>query len=189
MVSSPEKPFLVDTRGYPPYLPPIRIKGFFWKRKSCTQCNARLEMSWDYCPYCFRAYAPQSAAKPSRTQALKLARAQEGVTYLGWVVPIVGSQRGELFTLTDQNVIGKDASCTIVLHDEYLSARHIEIVLRDGMWLLRDLGSSNGTLVNDKPVTQHELVDSDFIGIGNSVIKFKCLEHVRRDARMVNMRR
>jgi hypothetical protein len=174
----PKKPrTAMDPHGYPRHLPPIRIKGFFWKRKSCTQCNVRLEMSWDRCPYCWQAFAPRAKAKPSQTQAMKLAQAKEGVKYLGWVVSIIGVQRGELFTLTDQNVIGKDASCTVVLHDEYLSSRHIEIVQRDGMWLLRDLGSSNGTMVNDKSVTQHELVDSDFIGIGNSVIKFKCLEH------------
>jgi pSer/pThr/pTyr-binding forkhead associated (FHA) protein len=40
---------------------------------------------------------------------------------------------------------------------------------------LRDLKSTNGTYVNDKRVEKHELVDSDFVRLGNSVLKFKSL--------------
>ncbi len=41
--------------------------------------------------------------------------------------------------------------------------------------MLRDLKSTNGTYVNDKRVEQHELVDSDFLRLGQVVLKFKSL--------------
>jgi pSer/pThr/pTyr-binding forkhead associated (FHA) protein len=40
---------------------------------------------------------------------------------------------------------------------------------------LRDLGSTNGTYVNDRRVDQHELVDNDFVQFGKSLVKFKTL--------------
>lgn len=156
--------------------PPIKIKGFwFWKRRFCTQCLARLDKTWDCCPYCAQRYA----AKPppsSRTAAFDISALQtpEG-QLMGWLVAINGPHRGELFTLSPKTVIGLDSTCDIVLQNRYLSNRHAEVVARNGVWVITDLGSTNGTMVNDKPIMTHELIDNDFIGFGDCTLRFKCL--------------
>lgn len=156
----------------PVHNPPIKIKGFwFWKRKLCTQCYARLLMDWDCCPYCLQNYAPKPAAPAPPPGAAT----PDGRWLLGWLVPLDGVQRGELFTLAPKTIIGNDPSCTIILHTDYVSKRHAEVAARNGYWVITDLGSANGTMVNDKPITQHELIDNDFIGIGGCTMRFKCI--------------
>jgi hypothetical protein len=99
-----------------------------------------------------------------------------GMTLLGWLVPIKGAQRGELFTLKPQTMIGTDPSqCDVVLTDSYMSSKHATIKAQGGVFILEDLGSTNGTYVNDKKVKTHELVDNDFVKFGQTLVKFKSL--------------
>lgn len=163
--------------------PPIMTKGaLFWKKKICTQCEQVLDKTWDACPWCAEAAAQAAAANapkaPMKTQAFMIAAGGAGAStmqLLGWVVPLQGSQRGELFTLSPHSSIGTDPTCTVVLHDKFMSQKHAEIKAEGGVWVLKDLGSTNGTYVNDKRVEKHELVDNDFIKFGGSLVKFKSL--------------
>ena len=50
-----------------------------------------------------------------------------------------------------------------------------EIKAENGVWVLRDSGSMNGTYVNNRRVDRHELVDNDFIKFGSAMLKFKSL--------------
>jgi hypothetical protein len=140
-----------------------------------------MEKGWDACPYCNAAPAPVAAPMPShgaKTQAFMINDAGTGnssMALLGWLVPVRGPQRGELFTLASESLIGTDPACTVVLLDTFMSSRHCEIRAEGGQWVLKDLGSTNGTFVNDKRVDRHELVDSDFVKVGQSLLKFKCL--------------
>ena len=160
--------------------PPIKKVGWFRRRKICTQCNAELDKTWESCPYCAQAAAaaapaPVAVNKP-KTMAFQLNAATGGsIQLMGWLVPIEGPQRGELFTLAPLSIIGTDPMCQVVLADGYMSSKHAEIKADNGIWVLKDLGSTNGTRVNDKPVDTHELVDNDFIKFGNSLVKFKSL--------------
>ena len=85
------------------------------------------------------------------------------------------SQTGELFTLQPITTIGTDPKCNIVLVDKFMSSKHAEIKAENGMWVLRDSGSTNGTYVNNKRVDRHELVDNDFVKFGSAMLKFKSL--------------
>lgn len=161
--------------------PPIRTTGFWiFKKKFCTQCNTQLDNSWDRCPYCaqiaVQAAAPR-AQGPMKTQAFQMdANGVPGqVQLLGWVVPLSGAQRGQLFTLSPTSTIGNDPACTVVLHDRFMSGKHAEIKAENGIWVLKDLGSTNGTYVNNRRVERHELVDNDFIKFGGAMVKFKSL--------------
>lgn len=69
-------------------------------------------------------------------------------------------------------LIGRSGECHLRLTDADTSRRHAEIVCRDGTCTLRDLGSTNGTEVNGRPVEQHVLRPGDRIGIGASSIVF-----------------
>jgi hypothetical protein len=168
--------------GMPNPNPPVVTKGvWIFKKKFCTQCEQQLDRTWDACPYCAQI-AQQAAVAPAKlqklkTQALVLDQAGNagGQQLLGWLVPLQGAQKGELFTLQPNNLIGTDASCTIVMQDKFMSSRHAEIKAEQGMWILKDVGSTNGTYVNNRRVDRHELVDNDFIKFGSAMVKFKSL--------------
>jgi FHA domain len=160
--------------------PPVITKGFWiFKKKFCSQCEQQLDSSWDQCPYC-QQIAQQVVAAPmtkAKTQAFVVdaSGGPGSLQLLGWIIPLQGSQRGELFTLAPVTSIGTDAKCTVVLHDKFMSSHHAEIKAENGVWVLRDSGSTNGTYVNNRRVDRHELVDNDFIKFGSAMLKFKSL--------------
>lgn len=167
--------------GAPNGSPPIRTSGFwFWKKKHCSQCEQLLDKSWDACPFCAQI-AMQAAAAPAKLQKLKTQAlvldptGTAGIQLLGWLVPLQGPNKGELFTLQPANVIGTTPDCNIMLSDKFMSSKHAEIKAENGMWILRDSGSTNGTYVNNRRVDRHELVDNDFIKFGSAMVKFKSL--------------
>ena len=160
--------------------PPIRTTGFWiFKKKFCTQCSQQLDATWDQCPFCAQAATTAAGtAKPAlKTQAFVLDSGGNpgSMQLLGWIVPLQGPQRGELFTLTPASVVGTEPTCTVCLDDKFMSQKHAEIKAEGGVWVLRDLGSTNGTYVNNRRVDKHELVDNDFIKFGNAMVKFKSL--------------
>jgi hypothetical protein len=62
--------------------------------------------------------------------------------------------------------IGRSSGCHLVLADDTVSRRHAELCAHDGRWLLRDLGSSNGTWVNGRRVIEAEVRPGDLVQLG-----------------------
>ncbi len=62
--------------------------------------------------------------------------------------------------------LGRDANCEIPTDDPSTSRRHARIALTSSGYVIEDLGSKNGTLVNDKPCTPAALRHGDRIQIG-----------------------
>ncbi|MBX3130166.1 MAG: FHA domain-containing protein [Polyangiaceae bacterium] len=78
----------------------------------------------------------------------------------------------ELLLADGTYLLGRDASCHIVLEDSRASRRHARLTVESGMLLLDDLGSLNGVLVNGVRVTeQRALFDGDWITIGGDEIE------------------
>jgi pSer/pThr/pTyr-binding forkhead associated (FHA) protein len=50
-------------------------------------------------------------------------------------------------------LIGRDAHCDIHIEDETASTRHARLAYHHGQWWLEDLGSTNGTQLNDEALT------------------------------------
>ncbi len=69
--------------------------------------------------------------------------------------------------------IGRLAECDVVLRDKGASRKHAQLKLRDGVWTLMDLGSTNGTRLNGQTIQSRELSDGDRITIGTTVIEFR----------------
>ncbi|UQX03630.1 DUF1707 and FHA domain-containing protein [Streptomyces sp. RerS4] len=68
--------------------------------------------------------------------------------------------------------IGRDPGNGLRLSHTTVSRAHAELGLRDGMWILTDLGSTNGTTVNGRRVTGAAVVrDGDQIGFGNMTFR------------------
>lgn len=78
-----------------------------------------------------------------------------------------GTNRGTSWLLSDVPlVIGRSAECDIHIPDELVSRRHCELWIDGDSACIRDLGSSNATLVNGNPITEHRLSAGDEIAIG-----------------------
>jgi hypothetical protein len=73
----------------------------------------------------------------------------------------------------DRMVIGRLHGSEVEIEDPGASRRHAEIRKDGDRFLVVDLGSTNGTLVNDSPVAEHTLEDGDRITIGRTVIEFR----------------
>ena len=70
--------------------------------------------------------------------------------------------------------IGRSRACDVVLDDAGASRRHAEIRPHDEGWTLQDLGSTNGVLVNGRPVAPMQpLRPGDRIEIGSTEITFE----------------
>jgi uncharacterized FlaG/YvyC family protein len=69
--------------------------------------------------------------------------------------------------------IGRRPDNNIVLDDKFVSGRHAVVGFEQGRYYVEDLKSSNGTLLNGKPVHRANLNDGDVIRIGALRIRFK----------------
>jgi pSer/pThr/pTyr-binding forkhead associated (FHA) protein len=57
-----------------------------------------------------------------------------------------------------------------------MSSHHCEVRIEpNGSFKMIDLGSTNGIVVNDKKVREHELVDNDQFRLGRTEFKFKSI--------------
>jgi EmrB/QacA subfamily drug resistance transporter len=86
-----------------------------------------------------------------------------------------GSDQGRMFALGENTVLGRDETAEIVLADPggELSRRHARIGLADGVAIIEDLGSTNGTLLNGERISGPQpLRSGDEIRIGNYVLQF-----------------
>jgi len=70
--------------------------------------------------------------------------------------------------------LGRANDCTVPIRDRYLSRKHAEIIFSSGAWLVRDLGSVNGTMLNGSRLTEPvRLRPGDRIGLGDSEVVFE----------------
>jgi hypothetical protein len=73
----------------------------------------------------------------------------------------------------DVVALGRMSECDIVISDPGASRRHAEIRREDGRFVLTDLGSTNGTQVNESTVSERDLEEGDRITIGHTVLEFR----------------
>ena len=86
---------------------------------------------------------------------------------------IQGRDQGKRFELDAAVVgVGRDATNPIRLHDVEVSRRHAQVVQAEGLFRLVDLGSSNGTFVNEQPIDEHLLTSGDRVQVGRTLLIF-----------------
>ncbi len=71
-----------------------------------------------------------------------------------------------------ETTVGRDESCHVTIPDSSVSHRHARIYHSDGEWYVEDLGSTNGTFVNDRPLTRPIVLrPGDTVSIGRSTLE------------------
>lgn len=87
---------------------------------------------------------------------------------------IAGPHEGNALKLPDAAfTIGRDEEAGFTLEDDAVSRHHIEIRPADeGGWMVIDLDSANGTLVNGEPMDQHLLAEGDVVQLGDTSFTF-----------------
>jgi hypothetical protein len=87
---------------------------------------------------------------------------------------VAGPDPGKVCSLGIENTIGRSAENDVSMPDETVSARHAKISYRKGLWWLEDLGSRNGTLLNQAVVERPAVLSTgDRIDVGQVQLVFE----------------
>jgi serine phosphatase RsbU (regulator of sigma subunit) len=90
------------------------------------------------------------------------------------LVLLQGGQATPFALTEEQNVIGRLPECAIQLQSNMVSRKHAEVAKSDGKFLVRDLGSGNGTFLNGKKVeTPTALKHNDRLKVGPMLFRFE----------------
>lgn len=73
----------------------------------------------------------------------------------------------------DMTLVGRNEDCDVRLDHKSVSKLHCLIVKTDGLLLIRDLGSTNGTRVNGQRVRRAALLPNDNLSIANAKYQVK----------------
>ena len=75
-----------------------------------------------------------------------------------------------------QYIVGRDSEAGFVVSRSSVSRQHARLFTDDGgNWWVEDLNSTNGSYVNERKVSKHDLVDNDLVTLGKTNFKFKSI--------------
>ena len=78
------------------------------------------------------------------------------------------------FRLEEAMQIGRADACHVKLSDTYVSQFHARVFPKDGAWFVEDLGSTNGTFLNQRKVTApSELRGGDKLRMGKTMLELR----------------
>ena len=105
-----------------------------------------------------------TAGSPSRPTGTPKLRVRTGA----------GLRAGAAYDLSQGALLGRGEQADIVLEDSFASSRHARLVPHGDVIVLEDLGSTNGTYLNDEPLRGPQpLHPGDRIRIGDSDFTFE----------------
>ena len=83
----------------------------------------------------------------------------------------LGPNEGKTFALTQpEHMLGRDAPADFIISAPGVSRQHARLFLQEGTYSIEDMNSSNGTYLNQEPLTgSHPLKHGDQIGLGQGV--------------------
>jgi len=165
-----------------------------WRQKrgvaTCPECARPLPPDATICPSCAAAptqLATRSKPPPRESPELSetvLARMNTTEEYLERTItlqerPVLaitrGPRAGEVFELSAlaATSIGRSRANDIQVEDVSVSGQHCRVRPEDGQFVLHDLKSTNGTLVNEKKIVRHVLAEGDVIRLGETSLQFR----------------
>lgn len=110
--------------------------------------------------------APAAAVVAIRPSRLQLQVLETGVSTL---------RAGQIIEVAGGATLGRAEHVQVVIADSTVSAEHARILPLGRAWMVTDLGSTNGTRVNDVPVqAETQLASGDVLALGN--VRLKVIE-------------
>ena len=118
-------------------------------------------------------YGPREK-RPRSERQRKARRGRGRGTPTKVVVLDASGSRVSTHRLSGTLEIGRESSCQIRPEDTYISQQHARIFERNGSWVVEDLGSTNGTYLNQQKVTvPSQISPGDRIRIGKTVLEVR----------------
>jgi hypothetical protein len=163
---------------------------------SCATCGRALLPGQTTCRSCvpppapvsspagLLAAAPGALAPETELSATVLERMNATEEYLERTITLLerpvlavtrGTRAGEVFELSEATAtsIGRSRVNDIQVIDVSVSSQHCRVRLEDGRFVVHDLKSTNGTIVNEKRVSRHVLEEGDVIAIGETAFQYR----------------
>lgn len=116
--------------------------------------------------------AEKERRRQARISARAVSRAESGTGFM----PAIIDEAGEKAYVIDCDtcIIGRSPSCDVRLKYQTVSSEHARVSRSGSAWFIEDLGSSQGTKVNARFVTngRRRLRDGDIIGLGGVIFVF-----------------
>jgi pSer/pThr/pTyr-binding forkhead associated (FHA) protein len=135
----------------------------------CSSCGAVMESSSSD-PTTITFFPAESSDPVDDEVAVE---SLELATEAGSLVVRRGPNAGSRYVLDDHmTTIGRDPGSTIFLDDVTVSRRHAELTNDGGAYVVRDVGSLNGTYVNRARVDEARLANGDELQIGTFKLSF-----------------
>ena len=115
----------------------------------------------------------EAAAKQDKTKDMKAVNGGVGVQ----LTVVAGVQKGQIFRLriADSAVIGRAAGCDLAIADDVeISSQHAVLKNSGGKLTVRDLHSTNGTLINGVPIhNEYPLRNGDLLLLGRTEMRIE----------------
>jgi hypothetical protein len=143
----------------------------------CPECGFQNPEASNYCARC-GAYLRRDEQGETTLSLSPDEIAEDGAVLVeprgpALVVRAGGGRAGETFeTAGLRTLIGRSPDCHVFLDDVTVSRRHAEIVHEDDAYVIRDLGSLNGTFVNRHRIESAVLEADDEVQIGKYRMTF-----------------
>jgi diguanylate cyclase (GGDEF)-like protein len=103
----------------------------------------------------------------------KLLVTEDAAENEAYLVVIYGDELGKRIPIAGGSIeAGRSSTCQIPIDQESVSRRHARIWWTGTGFHVKDLGSTNGTYVNDLLVAEQELHDGDLVKVGRTILKF-----------------
>lgn len=136
----------------------------------CSACGTVLDIVSDHTITLAKTDSLQDAPGPEDDVQVSLTSISRGTAIL---VLRGGEGEGDHYVLSSSLTnIGRHAESDISLDDITVSRRHCEITSENSRFIVRDVGSLNGTYVNQKRVDVIELTQGDELQIGKFHLVF-----------------
>jgi len=92
------------------------------------------------------------------------------------------------YELSSFNTLGRHPDNSVQILDRIVSKEHSRITLGpDGRYIIRDIGSLNGTYVNGEKVGEHGLSHGDQVTLGNTILRFELEEAPQQQRQLRNV--
>jgi len=114
-------------------------------------------------------------ASEDKTKLLKLSQPAKKIPeqFQASVVIVKGYAQGmEYLVKKEYTVIGRDKTADIVLKDPLISRQHAAIIYRDRNYSIKDMESTNGTLMSGARIQEADLHHGDKFRIGDTTLQF-----------------